>query len=94
MSGYRYFVTYSGVTLPLKLVNELPEEETKNRNTYFRALYDDRQRIVLCQKMVYGENEMEHRYRYHDNGAIRQATITMDGEERELLFAADGTPHG
>lgn len=91
-ADYRYFLTYSGVKLPLRLVNELNEEETQNRNTYFCAAFDDRERLVLCQKRVYGEIEMEHRYSYHDNGALSRAVITMAGDKRELQFDVEGAP--
>jgi hypothetical protein len=37
----RYYVTYSGVRLPLKLVNPLADSDIANRNTYFRAWYDE-----------------------------------------------------
>ncbi len=87
---WRYFLSYSGVKLPLKLVNELVESDTDNRNTYFRAAYDEQARMVLCQKVVYGELEMEHRYRYYDSGALEEAEITMAGETRQIRFADSG----
>ena len=89
-TAFRYFVSYSGITLPLKLVNELDESETDNRNTYFRATYDAQDRMVLCQKMVYGESELEHRYRYFDNGMIREARIIMDDDEQVIAFDEQG----
>jgi hypothetical protein len=90
-SSWRYFLTYSGVKLPLKLTSELQENETENRNTYFRAAYDERGQMVLCQKLVYGELEMEHRYRYYSSGALEEAEITMDGEKsRQIRFADSG----
>jgi len=77
---FRYFVTYSGVSLPLKLVNELAANETANRNTYFRAAFDPEGRLSLCQKVVYNEVELEHRYSYCDSGQLSRAEIVMDGE--------------
>ncbi len=89
-NNWRYFLTYSGVKLPLKLTSELQEGETENRNTYFRASYDAEGKMVLCQKLVYGEVEMEHRYGYYDSGALEEAEITMAGETREIRFADTG----
>jgi hypothetical protein len=86
----RYFVSYSGIKLPLKMVNELTEGETRNRNSYFRVEYDDQRRISLCQKLVYGEVEMEHRYHYDDNDVLRKARIMMTGEVQDLTFDASG----
>jgi hypothetical protein len=87
---FRYFTSYSGITLPLKLLNELEESEINNRNTYFRATYDAQGRMVLCQKLVYGETELEHRYRYFDNGMLREALIIMDGDEQVIGFDEQG----
>lgn len=86
----RYFVSYSGVALPLKLVNEITPAETENRNTYFCAAYDDADRLLLCQKVVYNEVEMEHRYSYRDSGQLSRAEITMDGECSVIEFDEAG----
>jgi hypothetical protein len=83
----RYFVTYSGVKLPLKMVNPLVGEELENRNTFFRAYFDELDRLLVCQKMVYSEIELEHRYCYYANGSLKQAEITdADGEITVLDF--------
>lgn len=83
---FRYFVSYSGVKLPLKLVNEITEESLNNRNTYYRSQFDAQGRMLLCQKVVYGEVESEHRYRYYDDGVLKSAQITEDDEVREIHF--------
>ena len=87
----RYFVSYSGVKLPLKLVNQLQDGELGNRNTYFLGFYDDAERLVRCEKRVYGEVELLHCYRYHDNGVLQEAEITdADGEVTVLNFDDNG----
>jgi hypothetical protein len=87
----RFFVTYTGIRLPFKLVNELQPHETENRNTFFRGYFDERERITGFDKIAYGEVELAHRYTYHDNGKIKSAEITdIDGEVSMLLFNADG----
>ena len=87
----RYFISYSGVKLPLKLVTSLTEAELQNRNTFFRAYFDDQERLLLCQNVVYGEVELEHRYSYYDSGVLRQAEITdADGELTLLRFDESG----
>ena len=88
---YRYFLTYSGVELPLKLVSPIELNETENRNTYFRAYYDTANRMIHCQKIVYDEIEFEHNYEYYDEGMIRQAHIVdMDDEEKTIQFSQQG----
>lgn len=89
----RYFVSYSGVTLPLKLVNELQDDDRNNRNTYFLGVYDRQERLIRCEQLVYGEQELLHCYQYHDNGALKQAEITdSDGEITVLHFDQQGKP--
>ena len=82
----RYFVSYSGIKLPLKLVNEITEAGLTNRNTYYRGYFDAQDKLLLCQKMVYGEVESEHQYHYYDNGDLKRAQITEDDEIREIHF--------
>ncbi|OAI01797.1 hypothetical protein A1353_00845 [Methylomonas methanica] len=88
----RYFISYSGVKLPLKLVNELADEShLENRNTYFRGCYDADQRLMLLEKLVYGDVELRHVYAYHANGILAEAEITdADGEIDVLRFDETG----
>jgi hypothetical protein len=83
---FRYFVSYSGIKLPLKLVNEITEDSLNNRNTYYRSQFDAQDRMRLCQKVVYGEVESEHRYQYYDDGVLKSAQITEDDEVWEIHF--------
>lgn len=87
----RFFVTYTGIKLPLKLINELQPDEVENRNTFFRGYFDGQDRLTSFDKLAYGEVELRHDYTYHDNGKIRAAEITdIDGEVTMLLFSAEG----
>jgi Family of unknown function (DUF6156) len=90
----RYFVTYSGVKLPLNLVNELDPTALSNRNTFFRAYYDADDRLLGFEKIVYGETEMSHRYEYHSCGALKRAEIVADGETAVLKLDRCGRPVG
>lgn len=88
-SDCRYFLTYSGVALPLKLVEPLAGID--HRNTYYRGYFDTDQRLTGCQKVVYGEVETQHRYAYHPDGMLKQAEITdVDGEVTVLCFDTVG----
>lgn len=82
----RYFVSYSGIKLPLKLVNEISEVGLINRNTYYRGYFDGQDKLLLCQKIVYGEVESEHKYQYFDNGVLRQAQIAEDDEVNVIQY--------
>lgn len=88
----RYFTTYTGVKLPFKLVNELTDAEIHNRNTYFVGWYEG-ERLNAFDKMVYGEREIAHRYRYHANGTLAEAEIIdIDDEVNVLRFDEKGAP--
>lgn len=90
-NDYRYFLTYSGIKLPLKLVTPLSENETENRNTYFRACFDESDRLIRCEKIVYGEIEFEHQYEYYENGVLKQAKINdLDDDPKLIQFNEAG----
>ncbi|MDP2904295.1 MAG: DUF6156 family protein [Methylovulum sp.] len=82
----RYFLSYSSVKLPLKLVNEITEADLNHRNFYYRGVFDAAGQLLHCQKIVYGEVESEHHYRYDDNGVLVCEQITEDDEVREIDF--------
>ncbi len=90
MPHYSFFTTYSGVKLPLKLVGPIQEAEVEHRNTYIRAEFDDQDRMIGVEKLVYGEVELTHRYDYDSDGALKTARITMDGETTVMNFGAAG----
>lgn len=89
----RFFVSYTGVKLPLKLVNPIEADALSNRNTFIRAWFDDAGLLMRFEKMVYGEVELAHRYVYHDNGILQQADIVMlDEDAVTLYFNEVGSP--
>ena len=85
----RYYLTYSGRSLPLQLAEELAPDALRNRNTWFEAHDDAQGRVVAIVKMVYGEVEMRHDYVYDDAGKLQAATIAIGDEEpQRMSFAA------
>ena len=89
----RYFVSYTGVRLPLQLVNPIEAAALSNRNTFIRAYFDPQGALLGFDKLVYGEVELAHRYAYHPNGALRQAEIAMLDEDAVTLhFDESGAP--
>jgi hypothetical protein len=89
-ADYRYFLPYSGVSLPLNLVSPLAANDLNNRNTYFRALYDATDRLLLAEKLVYGEVELRHAYEYRAEGGLARAVIVLGDEETEVLYDENG----
>ncbi len=86
----RHFVSYTGVKLPVKMVNPLELADLSNRNTYIVARFDAQDRLTGFEKMVYGEIEISHKYEYDADGVLRRAEIYMDEETTEMLFDAQG----
>jgi hypothetical protein len=89
-ADYKYFLSYSGVKLPLKLITPLEVAELENRNTYFRAGYDAAGQLSFCEKIVYGEVELRHEYEYRESGGLARALIDMSDERTEVLFDENG----
>lgn len=89
----RFFLTYSGVKLPLKLVTPLAENEVGNRNTYYHGYFNTADQLTGLEKVVYGEVELHHRYHYHPNGQLQRAEITDANDELTVLeFDEAGAP--
>lgn len=93
-SSCQYFVTYSGVRLPLRLVGPIAVDELEHRNTFIRAYFDAQGRLSACEKVVYGQVELSHRYDYDPNGRLRRAIIRTDDEEGTLEFDEAGEAVG
>jgi hypothetical protein len=88
MTMVRYFVTYSGARLPIRLIDELCEADLRNRNTFVRGHFDGEGRLVLCEKVVYSHVELTHRYAYDEDGSLLRATIAA-GEDDEIILVRD-----
>ena len=84
----RYFTSYSGVTLPLRLIGAIEQDALSNRNTYICATYDNIGRLTHFEKIVYGEVELSHHYAYCADGTLVQAEVTIPDED-VILLACD-----
>lgn len=80
-----YFTTYSGMNLPFRLVEPIAPSQIENRNTFIRAWFDEAERLVGFDKLVYGEVELAHRYTYHAEGGLAFAVIQMADEDTVVL---------
>ena len=88
----RYFVSYSGIDLPVRLVGPIAAGALTNRHTCIRAYFDRSGLLSGFDKLVYGEVELAHRYEYYGNGALRRAEIIMlDEEPAVLIFDETGS---
>lgn len=87
----RYFLSYTGSKLPLKLLEELEPAQLANRNTYFCGYFDAAERLIAIQKIVYGEVEMQHRYTYSESGQLIAVEITDAEGEIQCANFAEGS---
>jgi hypothetical protein len=81
----RFFVSYSGVNLPLRLVGVIDSAALSHRNSFIRASFDPAGVLKGFDKVVYGVVELSHRYDYRENGVIEKAEISGLDEEPVLL---------
>ncbi|WP_315811422.1 DUF6156 family protein [Bradyrhizobium sp. SZCCHNR2028] len=89
----RFFVSYTGVKLPLRLVTAIAPEQLSNRNTFIRGYFDAAGVLTGFEKIVYGEIELTHSYSYHASGALSRAEIVMlDEDPVTLNFDETGAP--
>lgn len=86
----RYFTSYSGIKLPLKLVGEITDGDMNNRNTFYESHFNEQGQLCQCRKIIYGETELVHHYRYHDNGQLKQAIITAKDDVTTLNYSKQG----
>ncbi len=91
-ADHLFFVTYTGVKMPFKLVEPIPAAALTHRNTFIKAWFDAGGALMGFDKMVYGEIELAHRYSYHGNGALRRAEVSMDEETVVACFDEAGAP--
>lgn len=87
----RFYVSYTGVKLPVKMVNPLEEKDLSNRNTFIIAYFDKDDRMVGFEKMVYAALELSHYYDYYPSGVLKTAEIMMDDLTTFIEYDEAGT---
>ena len=83
------YVSYSGVQLPLNLVTPIMGETLEGRITYFRGYYDEDEKLVRVEKVVYGEVEFEHQYEYYSDGRIKKVKLLDPDEDEPRVMEFD-----
>lgn len=81
----RHFASYTGVSLPLKLITPLDGDDLDKRITFFRGWFNGSDQLVTLEKVVYGEIEFTHHYAYHEDGRVKSAELCQDDEEPRLM---------
>jgi len=77
----RFFASFVGIYLPLRLRSELEPSAIIHSNTYFIAYYDDIGRLTRCDKMVYGDRILSHVYEYYASGLLKSAGVRSDDDD-------------
>ncbi len=82
----RFFASFVGIGLPLRLISELGPSAIIHRNTYFIAYYDESGRQMRCDKIVYGDLILSHTYEYYASGSLKSASIRSDDDDGGVIF--------
>ena len=83
----RFFASFVGIGLPLRLISELEPSATIHRNTYFIAYYDDVGRLTRCDETVCGGRILSHVYEYYASGLLKSAGVRSDDDDdRGVIF--------
>lgn len=87
----RYYGTFSGYNIPLKLSEELTQPEALRRKSYYVGFYNETQSLFRVEKYLNGSLFFQHNYFYHENGSIRENRIVnSDGITTTNHFDAKG----
>jgi hypothetical protein len=80
--------------IALQSCESLAEGALSNRNTFIRAYFNKAGALTSFEKVVYGEVELAHSYKYYDNGFLKCAVITMPEEDPVVMsFDETGVHH-
>lgn len=77
-SSVKYFRSFAGYSIPLRLVDEILKEEADELAAYLVAEYDLDGKITAVVKMLSKRQSFKHRYDYFDNGNLRRVRILRE----------------
>ena len=90
VNGKVYFASFSGYSIPLKLVDEITEDEAVSRDSYYVATYE-KGVLLGVEKYFQGSLFFKHEYFYYDDGTLKEKRgINVDGKETINLFDEKG----
>ena len=85
-----YFASFSGYSLPLKLVDKITKDEAVSRDSYYVGTYE-RGVLLRVEKYFQGSLFFKHEYFYYDNGTLKEKRgVNADGKEIIILFDEKG----
>lgn len=91
MSGEVYFSSFSGYSIPLKLVDKITRDEAIARDSYYVAIYDDEGKLLSVEKYFQGKLFFKHEYSYRDNGVLQESrVVNAEGQETTNFFDEKG----
>lgn len=90
-----YYAGFRGYNLPLRLVEQLTEEQARSRGwAYYLAHYEGGQLVVVEKRFPGGKMEFRHEYTYDTSGRLTNVRITGgDDRVRLLVRGGDGKLH-
>lgn len=88
-----YYGSFAGYNIPIKPIEKIDKKEALSRQTYYIAFYNKKGQIIRFEKYFMGSLFFQHKYKYHDNGKIKEdVIINADGATKINSFDMNGKP--
>jgi len=92
MPTLQYFRTFTGYSLPLKLVQPIPKEEAlASKDSVYVGYFDEVGRLVKIEKFLKHKLVFTHEYEFHVNGKLKRLVNTpVDGVPKVKEYDGKG----
>lgn len=91
LNGKIYYASFAGYSLPLKLVEEITEDEAFSRDASYCVGTYEKGVLIRVEKYFGGSLFFKHEYFYYDNGTLKESrTVNDDGMERSVFYDEKG----
>lgn len=86
LESKKYYASFSGYNIPLKLAEEISESEALSKHSYYIGFFLEK-KLVRVEKYVNRTLFFQHFYYYNENGAlIKSKIIGPDKTEKINTF--------
>ncbi len=86
-----FYESFSGYSIPLNLINIIPEEEIHAKKSYYIGSYNELDQLLLVEKIDSSVVSFRHTYFYYTNGELRKRIVlNSDGNEFSHSYDENG----
>lgn len=87
----KYFSTFSGYNIPLRLSGEVSKEVALKKEAYYIGFYDEAHRLFRVEKYLRGELFFRQNYFYREDGSLEECHgVNHEGVEVTNRFDETG----